>query len=185
MWDIPPFSLNSNPPHSAHKIVHHCLQYLGFLLYKHFHNLSLLGVLKMTYSSIILFEIFCLIVLTYSKISRDFNGDNVNQTIHEGCGECAYYRYKNKINKYKLKKKYQIIFLNLTFFRCPESSTKCLLGSVPDPCECCPAGRCAKFGGEPCWNSSIIKLSKNNKKLGFCATNYACQLRNDLLDEVK
>uniref|UniRef100_A0A0C9PWR9 KAZALD1 protein n=1 Tax=Fopius arisanus TaxID=64838 RepID=A0A0C9PWR9_9HYME len=68
-------------------------------------------------------------------------------------------------------------------YRCPDNSSRCLLGSVPDPCECCPGGRCARLEGETCWNASISSLSVTKRERGLCATNYLCQLRNDLLDE--
>ncbi|XP_071626348.1 insulin-like growth factor-binding protein-related protein 1 [Temnothorax longispinosus] len=74
----------------------------------------------------------------------------------EGCIECGYYR-------------------------CPENSGKCLLGSVPDPCGCCPeTGLCARLLGEPCWNVSIPLLSSKSRNDGYCARNYLCELRSDL-----
>ncbi|XP_008556012.1 insulin-like growth factor-binding protein-related protein 1 [Microplitis demolitor] len=82
----------------------------------------------------------------------------INKNSIEGCGECAYYR-------------------------CPENSGKCLLGSVKDPCNCCNEGKCAKLEGETCWNSSIAKLPLINRNEGFCSNNYRCLLRDDLLDE--
>nr|XP_050850199.1 insulin-like growth factor-binding protein-related protein 1 [Vespula vulgaris] len=68
-------------------------------------------------------------------------------------------------------------------YRCPENPSKCLLGSVSDPCGCCKAGVCARLGGEPCWNSSIPELNANSRKDGLCARNYFCQLRSDLQEE--
>ncbi|XP_043492668.1 insulin-like growth factor-binding protein-related protein 1 isoform X2 [Polistes fuscatus] len=68
-------------------------------------------------------------------------------------------------------------------YRCPENPSKCLLGSVSDPCGCCKAGICARLGGEPCWNSSITEPYANSRKDGLCARNYFCQLRNDLQKE--
>ncbi|XP_015173743.1 PREDICTED: insulin-like growth factor-binding protein-related protein 1 [Polistes dominula] len=68
-------------------------------------------------------------------------------------------------------------------YRCPENPSKCLLGSVSDPCGCCKAGICARLGGEPCWNSSITEPYANSRKDGFCARNYFCQLRTDLQKE--
>ncbi|KAG7190535.1 hypothetical protein KM043_006636 [Ampulex compressa] len=68
-------------------------------------------------------------------------------------------------------------------YRCPENSAKCLLGSVPDPCGCCPDGLCARLDGESCWNASIPRLPSKNLNDGFCARNYLCQLRSDLQEE--
>ncbi|XP_043268755.1 insulin-like growth factor-binding protein-related protein 1 [Venturia canescens] len=68
-------------------------------------------------------------------------------------------------------------------YRCPENTSKCLLGSVPDSCECCPGGLCAKLDGEACWNSSIARLPLKTRSEGYCARNYLCQLRTDLQDE--
>lgn len=77
----------------------------------------------------------------------------------EGCIECGYYR-------------------------CPENAGKCLLGSVPDPCGCCPeTGLCARLLGEPCWNASIPLLSPESRNEGYCARNYLCELRSDLQEK--
>ncbi|KYM95018.1 Kazal-type serine protease inhibitor domain-containing protein 1 [Cyphomyrmex costatus] len=77
----------------------------------------------------------------------------------EGCIECGYYR-------------------------CPENPGKCLLGSVPDPCGCCPeTGLCARLLGEPCWNASIPLLSPKSRNDGYCARNYLCELRSDLQEK--
>ncbi|EFN81775.1 Kazal-type serine protease inhibitor domain-containing protein 1 [Harpegnathos saltator] len=66
---------------------------------------------------------------------------------------------------------------------CPENPGKCLLGSVPDPCGCCPGGLCARLDGETCWNESIPLLSPKNRNDGYCARNYLCELRSDLQEE--
>ncbi|XP_015593611.1 insulin-like growth factor-binding protein-related protein 1 [Cephus cinctus] len=76
----------------------------------------------------------------------------------EGCNECADYR-------------------------CPDDPSKCLLGSVPDSCECCAAGICARLDGDSCWNASIPELLPKSRNEGFCARNYLCQLRSDLHEE--
>ncbi|XP_076245157.1 insulin-like growth factor-binding protein-related protein 1 [Calliopsis andreniformis] len=68
-------------------------------------------------------------------------------------------------------------------YRCPEDPGKCLLGSVPDPCECCKKGLCARLDGEPCWNSSISEISVKSRNHGFCARNYLCKLRSDLEEQ--
>ncbi|KAI4502357.1 hypothetical protein M0802_002269 [Mischocyttarus mexicanus] len=68
-------------------------------------------------------------------------------------------------------------------YRCPENPSKCLLGSVSDPCGCCKSGICARLGGESCWNSSITEPYVNTRKDGLCARNYFCQLRTDLQEE--
>ncbi|XP_026831111.1 insulin-like growth factor-binding protein-related protein 1 isoform X1 [Ooceraea biroi] len=67
--------------------------------------------------------------------------------------------------------------------RCPEDPGKCLLGSMPDPCGCCPDGLCARLLGEPCWNASIPLLPAKYLNDGYCARNYLCELRSDLLEE--
>ncbi|XP_011143747.2 insulin-like growth factor-binding protein-related protein 1 [Harpegnathos saltator] len=69
------------------------------------------------------------------------------------------------------------------YYRCPENPGKCLLGSVPDPCGCCPGGLCARLDGETCWNESIPLLSPKNRNDGYCARNYLCELRSDLQEE--
>lgn len=69
-------------------------------------------------------------------------------------------------------------------YRCPEDPGKCLLGSVPDPCGCCPDGLCARLLGEPCWNESIPLLPSKCRNDGYCARNYLCELRSDLQEEV-
>ncbi|RLU26166.1 hypothetical protein DMN91_002332 [Ooceraea biroi] len=69
------------------------------------------------------------------------------------------------------------------YYRCPEDPGKCLLGSMPDPCGCCPDGLCARLLGEPCWNASIPLLPAKYLNDGYCARNYLCELRSDLLEE--
>ncbi|KAK0083738.1 hypothetical protein PV325_008295 [Microctonus aethiopoides] len=113
-----------------------------------------------TLLTIISFIILSVITWAIVYINGEEKIIAANITTPLGCVECAYYR-------------------------CPESASKCLLGSVPDSCECCPGGRCAKLDGEACWNSSIVQLSIESRNNGFCARNYLCQLRNDLHEEDK
>ncbi|KAL6446258.1 hypothetical protein ACFW04_001104 [Cataglyphis niger] len=86
-------------------------------------------------------------------------------------------------NKSVTEKEQPLGCIECGYYRCPENPAKCLLGSVPDPCECCPNGLCARFLGEPCWNSSIPLLSPKNRNNGYCARNYLCELRSDLQEE--
>ncbi|CAD6245131.1 GSCOCG00013544001-RA-CDS, partial [Cotesia congregata] len=104
-------------------------------------------------------QVFILsLTLISTAITTVKSQQKVSKNSVEGCGECAYYR-------------------------CPENSTKCLLGSVKDPCNCCKAGKCARLEGETCWNSSISKLPMINRNEGYCSNNYRCLLRDDLLEQ--
>ncbi|XP_012221578.2 insulin-like growth factor-binding protein-related protein 1 [Linepithema humile] len=104
--------------------------------------------------------LFCAILQQgASAVAETIENKSVTEKAQaEGCIECGYYR-------------------------CPEDPGKCLLGSVPDPCGCCPGGLCARLLGEPCWNASIPLLSPNSRNDGYCARNYLCELRSDLQEE--
>ncbi|KAK2584073.1 hypothetical protein KPH14_006519 [Odynerus spinipes] len=101
---------------------------------------------------------FDLSPLFFGALVKDSKSEESRDTKLPGCIECGEYR-------------------------CPENSSKCLLGSVSDPCGCCKSGVCARLGGEPCWNASIPELSPKSRKDGLCARNYFCQLRSDLQEE--
>ncbi|XP_075222394.1 insulin-like growth factor-binding protein-related protein 1 isoform X2 [Lycorma delicatula] len=57
---------------------------------------------------------------------------------------------------------------------CPKSAAECLLGVVPDPCECCPIGRCGLARGELCYNQSLSDPAY--KKFGYCAEAHYCSV---------
>ncbi|XP_054261099.1 insulin-like growth factor-binding protein-related protein 1 [Macrosteles quadrilineatus] len=64
---------------------------------------------------------------------------------------------------------------------CPkEPERDCLLGPVPDPCECCSHGVCGLDEGHPCYNASVYKDQPDKRRLGACAPNMLCIPRDDL-----
>ncbi|KAG8332182.1 Kazal type serine protease inhibitor [Homalodisca vitripennis] len=56
----------------------------------------------------------------------------------------------------------------------------CPLGPAPDPCQCCSKGVCGLEEGRSCYNATVFKNLPDRKRLGVCASNMECVLRNDL-----